>query len=155
MQRALCLDYREVSVPPHRPSESVCSEWGVPALGLYSLHVRPVSACIRVVAAKLRPRTVCEPPQCSTIFVIMGKHGSPTGLDNMEKWGSGSLTPLQAHARPVRDRLRRRQHGLDLAAGSRVLQWKSGQRSAVETLGRKRPLSDTNLNLNAMDRARK
>ena len=73
----------------------------------------------------------------------------------MEKWASGSLTPLQADARPVQDRERWRQHGLDLATGSRVLQGKSGKRSAVETPGQKRPLSDSNLNLNAMDCARK
>ena len=83
----------------------------------------------------------------------MGKHFAAVELDNMQKWKSESLTPVQIHARLVRDRARRKQYGPDLTTVRRFLKGKSHKRSTVELRGRKRSLSDANLH--AMNRVRK
>ena len=83
----------------------------------------------------------------------MGKHFSPTELDNIQAWKSECLSPVQIHARLMRDRKRSKKQGPDLTTVRRFLNGKSHKRSSVETRGRKRSLSDANLN--AMNRVRK
>jgi len=63
----------------------------------------------------------------------------------MQKWKSESLTPVQIHARLVRDRARRKQEGPDLTIVRRLLKGKPHKRSTVEVRGRKRSLSRANL----------
>ena len=83
----------------------------------------------------------------------MGKHFSPTELDNFQSWKSESLSPMQIHARLVRERKRAKKQGPDLTTVRRFLNGKSHKRSPVESRGRKCVLSDANLN--AMNRVRK
>ena len=82
----------------------------------------------------------------------MGKHFSPAELDNIQNWKSKSWTPVQIHAQLTKDRTCTRQRGPDLTTARRFVKGKTFKRSAVETRGRKRVLSDRNLA--TMDRAR-
>ena len=83
----------------------------------------------------------------------MGKHLSPTELDNIQAWKSESLSPIQIHARRMRDRKRMKKLSPDLTTVQWFLNCKSHKRFSVESRGRKRVLSDANLN--AMNRVRK
>ena len=76
----------------------------------------------------------------------MGKHFSEQEQDNMQQWKSDGLTPVQIHKRLSTDRRKTHRDGPDLTTVRRSLKGKTHQRSKVETRGRKRILTQTNLN---------
>ena len=77
---------------------------------------------------------------------LTGKHLSERELDNMQQWKSDGLTPVQIHKRLSTDRRKTHRDGPDLTTVRRSLKGKTHQRSKVETRGRKRILTQTNLN---------
>ena len=85
-------------------------------------------------------------------FASMGKHFTKAEMDNVQKWGAASWTPVQIHAALVKDRKRRRQNGPDLTTVRRFAKGKAHKRSAKERRGRKTTLSAANLN--TMERTR-
>ena len=76
----------------------------------------------------------------------MGRHFSDAELDTIQRLKAESLTPIEIHARPVKERKRLRQKGPDLTTARRFVKGKTQKRSATESRGRKRALSAANLN---------
>ena len=79
----------------------------------------------------------------------MGKHLSPTELDDIQAWKSESLSPIQIHSRRMRDRKRGKKQSPDVTNVRRFPKGKSNKRYSVESRGRK------HANINAMNRVRK
>ena len=75
----------------------------------------------------------------------MGKRFSEIELAGMQVWKSEGLTPLQIHKRLYTDCRKKRKAVPDLTTVRRALKGKTHQRSTVETRGRKRILTPTNL----------
>ena len=82
----------------------------------------------------------------------MGAHFTDDELDSIQKWKSENATPVEIHARLVKERKRRRQKGPVLTTVRRFLKGDTFKRSGVETRGRKRLWSAANLT--TMDRKR-
>ena len=102
----------------------------------------------KVSSAQARLTRALPLPFVSFSFVVtasMGKHFSPIELDNTHRWKSESCSPAGIHRRLVADRRRKRLAGPDLTTVRRYVKGKTFKRAAVESRGRKRVLSDTNL----------
>ena len=82
----------------------------------------------------------------------MGAHFTDAELDTVQKLKSEKATPVDIHARLVKDRKRRRQKGPVLTTVRRFLKGDTFKRSGVETRGRQRLWSAANLA--TMDRKR-
>ena len=63
-------------------------------------------------------------------FASMGKHFTKAEMDNVQKWGAASWTPVQIHAALVKDRKRRRQNGPDLTTVRRFASSNAKARSS-------------------------
>ena len=82
----------------------------------------------------------------------MGAHFTDDELDIIQKLQSEKATPVDNHARLVKDRKRRHQKGPVLTTARRFLKGDTFKRSCVETRGRERFWSATNFA--TMDRKR-
>lgn len=82
----------------------------------------------------------------------MGAHFTDDELDTIQKLKAEKATPVNIHARLVKDRKRRRQKGPVLTTVRRFLKGDTFKRSGVEARGRK--LLWSAANLATMDRKR-
>ena len=79
--------------------------------------------------------------------IAMGSHFTPAELDNIMSWKEGGHTPIEIHARLVKGRKaeKPKRKGPDLTTVRRYIKGKTFKRSAVETRGRKKVLTQKNL----------